>query len=157
MKNNSGFTLMELMTVIAIIGILSAIAIPNVISWRSNHQLNGSAREIMSTINMARLAAIKNNATVTVTFDAGAGRVTTSFINRVTGAANTATTSLRPGIEIDSTTFTSDAFNFNSRGLPITIDNPAVFASGQVSLINSKGDHLEIILGSTGVTRIDKL
>jgi type IV pilus assembly protein PilA len=35
MKKQNGFTLMELMIVIAIIGILSAIAVPNFISYRN--------------------------------------------------------------------------------------------------------------------------
>lgn len=158
MKKNSGFTLMELMTVIAIIGIASAIAVPNMISWRSNHQLNGTAREMKSLINGARLAAIKNNAFVSVTYNAGTGAVETSFINRATGVLRTTSTQLKTGIRISASTFTGapdKGFRFNSRGLPVNLADNS-FAAGKVTLSNSKGDSLEVIMASTGVTRIDK-
>lgn len=155
MKNNSGFTIIELMTVIAIIGIISAIAVPNMIAWRSNHQLNGSAREVLSVINGARLEAIKNNATVTVTFNDGAKTVETSVTNRLTGVTPPPkTTNLNTGINSVSAFTDGNTFGFNSRGLPIAIAGG--FASGTVTLSNSKGDSLEVIMASTGVTRIDK-
>lgn len=69
MKQKSGFTLMELMVAIAIIGILSAIAVPNVIQWRNNAQANAAARDMYSGFQMAKSEAVENNMNCTIVFD----------------------------------------------------------------------------------------
>ena len=69
MRKNSGFTITELMVTIAVIAILASLAIPNFIAWLPNYRLRSGAEEIQSTLQFARLTAIKRNATATVTFD----------------------------------------------------------------------------------------
>ena len=156
MKNNSGFTLMELMTVIAIIGIMSAVAVPNMIAWRANHQLTGSAREVMAVINGARLSAIKNNAMVTVTFDAGAREVTAAYTNRATGVVHPTATPLKIGVDISAASFSgSPSFRFNSRGLPMQMGSTAP-AFGAATLSNSSGATLDVAMARTGSACITK-
>ncbi len=147
MKDNAGFTIMELMIVIAIIGILAGISIPNIVSWRDNHQLNSMAREVQSIIQGARQSAIKENSTVTITFDSGAKRIISSHSNRSTGTVKVVTTNLRPGIILSANFGGNSVLSYNNRGLPSS-------GIGSVIFTNQKGDSRSIIVNITGNSRI---
>ena len=47
MRNNNGFTLMELMVTIAIIAIIAVTAIPSMIGWFPRYRLSTGARDSM--------------------------------------------------------------------------------------------------------------
>jgi prepilin-type N-terminal cleavage/methylation domain-containing protein len=69
MRKDTGFSLIELMTVIALLSILCAIAIPSLLTWLPKHRVGNAARDVKSTLEFARANAIKTNADVTVSFD----------------------------------------------------------------------------------------
>jgi len=69
MGKNSGFTLIELMVTIAIIAIVSAIAIPGYMSWLPNYRLRSAVLDLEGNIQWTRLQAIKRNQTWAVLFD----------------------------------------------------------------------------------------
>ena len=56
-----GFTLVELMIVIAVIAIISAIAAPNFTTYMAQRRLNGAARMVMSDLIAARQKAVTQN------------------------------------------------------------------------------------------------
>ena len=62
-----GFTLMEMMIVVAIIGALSAIAIPNYLDWNRKYQLREAVGNLYGNLQLARMSAMNQNTTVTVT------------------------------------------------------------------------------------------
>lgn len=57
----SGFTLIEMMIVIAVAAVIAAIAIPSFMSMLPGMRLNGAARQVMTDLMAARMDAVKQN------------------------------------------------------------------------------------------------
>ncbi|PYJ07709.1 MAG: prepilin-type cleavage/methylation domain-containing protein [Verrucomicrobia bacterium] len=60
---NSGFTLVEIMIVVAIIGLLAAIAIPNFVRARSQSQMNACINNLRQMDGGAQQWALENKKT----------------------------------------------------------------------------------------------
>ena len=61
-KNTAGFTLVEIMIVVAIIGLLAAIAVPNFAQARNNARKNACINNLRLIVAAKEQYAIENNA-----------------------------------------------------------------------------------------------
>ena len=75
-KQVKGFSLTELMIVIAILGIVSAIAAPKFNTYRQNTDLRKAARNLSSDISYWRQRAVADNVCYRITFNQAANNYT---------------------------------------------------------------------------------
>lgn len=64
--NARGFTLAELVVILAIAGVLAALVAPTLSSYARTSALQAAARELATSINLGRQIAISQNTTVCV-------------------------------------------------------------------------------------------
>jgi prepilin-type N-terminal cleavage/methylation domain-containing protein len=62
-----GFSMTELMVVVAVIGIIAVLGIPSFVTYWQSATLRAGAEELMTVLNDARQLAIASNTTVCVT------------------------------------------------------------------------------------------
>ena len=132
------FTLVEMITVVAMISILCSIAIPTYFSWLPKYRLNSAADDLLVLLQNARLRAIKENANVVVDFDPAAegnpdGRYIV-FVDNGDGHEKTILSGrLRPNIHLDEVKFSGSLtyLRFTNRGLGY---------AGRITISNRRGD-----------------
>ncbi len=71
MPNKKGFSLIELLIVIAVTGIAAGFAIPAYFNLKPGFKVNGAARQIMSDFMWARMKSINENNNYVIVFGTG--------------------------------------------------------------------------------------
>ncbi len=70
-RNCKGFTIIEVLVAMVILGILAAIAIPAFSRWAPDYELKRAAQALYSDLQRAKMRAVKDNSDWAVVFDAG--------------------------------------------------------------------------------------
>jgi prepilin-type N-terminal cleavage/methylation domain-containing protein len=165
--NIKGFTLIEVLIVVAIFAIGAAIAIPNIMDMGRRGALKTDARQIKDTLAKARLEAINRNVSVIVEFrqptndyvtfiDSGATANTYDNSDELI-QLNSLNSSIYDTAENSGDGITIGAGNsivWDTKGMSTDINGG--MSNGSIYLTNNDGVSFKIITNQTGNIRIEK-
>lgn len=167
MDKNYGFSVLELVVALSIIAIIAALAIPNMISWRSQKKLSGAVNNLKGDLQMAKSRATQDSALVVVVFNAGGYRI---FVDNGANAGDWIHDADEPlirdrqlpsGITIKLPTDLDPPNNrtrFNSRGFPDPATLTGFGMTGNVTLQDATGRQIQINFNRLGrISNSEKL
>ncbi len=145
MDNRGGFSLIELIIVIGVIGIMSTVAAYSWNGYLNNSNLKTAAREVMSDIASCKQRSVSEGIQYCMQFTDGSPNYS---INASSCGAPTQTqakniTSFGSGLTISNTNFNSDRVSFLPRG---TLSSNL----GTIVLTNNRNSTATITINITG-------
>lgn len=162
MMRKDGFTLIEALVIIIVLGILAAVAIPSFSRYGPDMRLKGAVRDLKSAMELAKLKAIRENAFVALVFNTGTNGYTVFVDNGAGGGVANDWTQNGSEQVLTTVTFASDVdmydasfaggaarVRFNSRGLPNGL-------GGHVYMKNANNNYRGIVLSMVGHVQIQK-
>ena len=111
-RNTSGFSLIEVLVVIVIIGILAAIGTPALLAMKTRSSVRADSNELYAAFRYAQSAAVKRSESICLNIAGNDFRV------YVDGGADIRIGTLRAGNSFNSNDFSGTDPCFNARGLP---------------------------------------
>lgn len=155
-RNDAGFSLIELMVVCGLFIILAAIAAPASTDWLANYRLKVGASDVYAALQLARSTALKENNNVVIWFDVNNNTYRIyedddEDENQDPGEKTIKDGTIQDGVDMYSTSITGSYGNqthFNSRGL-------AEGGWGYVFLQSDTDKYKRITLWTTGNLKIE--
>ena len=156
MKKTGGFSITELMMVLAVIAVVTAIVTPNILSWRNNAKLRDAVDNLMGDLQMAKISAVKENNNVAVLFNPTSYTVFVDKDNpwlRDPDERLLRARKLPAGVKFDlghpDWGFTNNRTRFNSRG--------RANIAGTAVVVNVEGRQRDVIVSTLGRIRVQKI
>ena len=120
-QGDSGFTVLELLVALSIAATLSATAVSCFLSWLPTVRLSSAARHVATDLQVARMKAISQNSSNTVSFNTTDGTYSFSL-----GAESRNLNDLYPGTSVVSVSPANPVFYSRgtaNAGITITLSN----------------------------------
>lgn len=158
---NSGFSLIELIIILGMISVVSAIAFPSFMKWLPNYRLKAAVRDLYSNMQKAKTVAVKTNQNVLIEFfvgvyapegNVGSYRV---FVDKSApsgvydgGDDILAQISMPKNVSLYFNNFTGNTAGYTSKSLPWNNN------WGSVEFRNSNSRYYKASLSSAGIIKI---
>lgn len=153
-----GFSLVELMIGVVILGLLLSFAVPSMRSWILNAQIRNAAESIVSGLQQARAEALARNTPVAFVLRPVAGKDSTSWDVFVVGnpVAIASRLSSEGSDSVSRTPAGQTAVTFDSAGMPIDLPPAGTLTIGLDStiLLTADSNDLNVVIDFSGSVRM---
>lgn len=143
MRRERGVTLLEIAVVMAIVAIMALFMAPALGEWLDNYRIRQAARDIVSTMQQAKMQAISTRQAHLVEFNVA------DETYQLTPGGDIV--HLPKGVSLDRTDFTDDKVQFNPNGMSTSPDTKAA-----VYIKNEKGKHYKISVSPSGAINMQE-